>query len=87
MTPHPQCKTKNLVVRYGFSSKAESAGSKCKIHFLTKSCRALCNRKMKMLKGFCYEHPISYLMLGDIFPCDVCLTCLRMRIKQGVSEP
>ena len=38
---------------------------------------------MRMLKGFGYVRPIYYLMLGDIFPCDVCLTCLKKRIKLG----
>jgi hypothetical protein len=78
-----ECKTKQLVVKYGFSSKAESMGSRCKIHFLDIVGKAKCNPKMNMLEGFGYEHEISYLMYGNIFPCDVCLTCLKKRIAEG----
>jgi hypothetical protein len=84
-TPQKGCKTKSLLVRMGFSSKAEHAGSKCKIHFLNKG-KAICNPKMKLLDGFNYEHPISWFMYGDILPCPFCISCLKKRLKEAYGQ-
>ena len=85
--PHPQpCKTKSLIVRYGFTKKQNEHGNgRAKIHFLDENKNAKCNLRLKIAKGFTYEHEIGYLMWGKIFPCDVCLTCLRKRISEGAS--
>jgi hypothetical protein len=75
------CKTKLLSVRFGFTLNQHNHGdSRAKIHFVDDNDKPFCNPKMKMQPEM-YEHDIKWLMFGDIFPCDICLTCLRSRIR------